>query len=244
MVFFLVRVALFISLFVFNLHQKCRTTACSRCLPCPLAPKYQLLCVNMGEGHLAGAWPAAAAADLDTLIAAVARGEHGAFDSVFRQLSGPVWALALAVVRDPAQAEEVAQEVFTEMWQLASRYDRAKGSAVTWALMITRRRAIDRIRSVSADVSRQLRAVIPPMPWDQVGEAAEEISDREQLRCCLGQLSGPQHQAITLAFYGGRTYADVAIAQGVAEGTAKSRIRDALIKLRECMQARVKLRIA
>jgi RNA polymerase sigma-70 factor, ECF subfamily len=82
--------------------------------------------------------------------------------------------------------------------------------------------------------------VIAPAPWDQVGEAAEEISDREQLRRCLGQLSGPQHLAITLACCGGRIRADIAIAQGVAEGTAKTRIRDTLIKPCECMQARVK----
>ena len=195
----------------------------------------------MGEGFLPGAsHQAAAADDLDRLITAVARGEHGAFDGVFRKLSGPVYWLALVVVRDPAQAEEVAQEAFTEMWRLAGRYDPARGSALAWALMITRRRAIDRIRSVSADVSREHRAAIAPVPWDQVSEAAEEISDREQLRCCLDRLSGRQRQAIMLAFYGGRTYADVASTLGVAEGTAKSRIRDALIKLRECMQARVR----
>jgi RNA polymerase sigma-70 factor, ECF subfamily len=178
-----------------------------------------------------------ASEQLDELIAAMALGDHGAFDQVFRELSGPVYSMALTVIHDAAQAEEITQEVLLEMWFVAGRYDPAKGSAVGWALMIARRRAIDRIRSTSAGLNRERQSTVTAVPWDQVHEAAEANLDREHLRHCLGKLSGPQREAITLAFYGGYTYADVAAILGVAVGTVKSRIRQALISLRGCMQA-------
>ncbi len=179
----------------------------------------------------------AAAEHLDELIAAMAQGDHGAFDQVFRELYGPVYCMALTVIHDAAQAEEITQEVLLEMWFVAGRYDPAKSSAVGWALMIARRRAIDRIRSTSADLNRERQNVVTAVPWDQVLEAAEANLDREHLRHCLRKLSGPQREAVTLAFYGGYTYADVAAILGVAVGTVKSRIRQALISLRGCMQA-------
>src|SRR5258708_39810328 len=88
--------------------------------------------------------------DLDGLLALVARGDEKAFASVYDQLAGPVYGLIRRVVRNPAQSEEVAQEVLLEVWRAASRFDPSKGSAATWVMTIAHRRAVDRVRSAAA----------------------------------------------------------------------------------------------
>jgi RNA polymerase sigma-70 factor (ECF subfamily) len=120
--------------------------------------------------------------DVDGLLTAAAGGDHDAFDLVVRQLSGPIYVLVRAVVRDPAQAEEVTQEVLFEMWRSAIRFDPAKGSAAARALTIARHRAIDRVRSVEASSARDQRNVAVAVSWDQVSEAVEETLARERLR--------------------------------------------------------------
>jgi RNA polymerase sigma-70 factor (ECF subfamily) len=175
--------------------------------------------------------------DLDRLLAAAAHGEHGAFDLVYEQLSGPIYSVIRTVVRDPGQAEEVAQEVLLEIWRTSLRYDPDRGSAAAWALTIARRRAIDRVRSSAAASARERQTAMDSVPWDQISETVDAISDRERLRRCLDGLSDLQRQAIMLAFYGGHTYVEVASMLGVPVGTAKARIRDALIRLRDCLQA-------
>ena len=173
--------------------------------------------------------------ELDKLLGAVARGEHGAFDLVYEQLRGPVYRRARGVLHDQAHAEEVTQEVMLEIWSTAVRYDPAKGSATAWALMIAHRRAVDRVRSAAASSARDRQNSVPPALWEQVSHAADNASDRQRLLRCLEQLSGPQREAITLAYYGGHTYRQVADILGAPVGTVKSRIRDALILLRGCM---------
>lgn len=175
--------------------------------------------------------------DLDRLLSAVARGEHGAFDLVYEQLREPVQRQVHAVLRDPAQSEEVTQEVLLELWRTAVRYDSDKGSATAWALTIARRRAIDRVRRTTASTAREQQAAMAAASWDQTNEAVEDILDSERLLRCLDQLSDLQQEAITLAFYGGHTYSEVASILGAPLGTVKARIRDAVIKLRDCMHS-------
>jgi RNA polymerase sigma-70 factor (ECF subfamily) len=174
---------------------------------------------------------------LNKLIAAAARREDQAFEQVYRQLCDPVFRLALTIVGDGAQAEEIAQEVLTEIWRTAGRFDPGKSTALAWALMIARRRAIDRVRSATADSRREQRTAEFAVPWDQVSEAVEDGLDRETLRRSLDDLSDPQRRAITLVFLDGHTIAETALILDIPPGTVKSRIRSALINLRRGMRA-------
>jgi RNA polymerase sigma-70 factor, ECF subfamily len=168
------------------------------------------------------------------LLEATARRDHGAYNLVYEQLSAPVYAVIRAVLRDPAQAEEVAQEVLLEIWLVAFRYDATKGHAKAWVLTIARRRAIDRVRSAAAAEARERRTAAMPY-LDQVSDIVEDILEREQLRRCLDSLSDLQREAVMLTFYGGYTNLQVASALRVPLGTAKARIRGGLIKLRNVM---------
>jgi RNA polymerase sigma-70 factor (ECF subfamily) len=170
------------------------------------------------------------------LLTQVARGDHGAFEVVYDQLAGPVYGVVRQLLRDPAQSEEVAQEVMLEVWRTASRFDAAKGSASAWALTIAHRRAVDRVRAENAATARDQKFLSDPVSTDDVAELAEAALDRQRVRRCLSSLTELQAEAIKLAYYGGYSYPQVAELLGVALGTIKTRIRDGLIRMRDCME--------
>jgi len=174
---------------------------------------------------------------LDALLMQVAHGDQAAFESVYDQMAGPVYGLARKVLRDPALSEEVAQEVLLEVWRTASRFDPSRGGAASWVLTIAHRRAVDRVRSEAAAAERNSRyaAAAGPAAGDEVGDGVAASLEAEQVRRCLDGLTQLQRESITLAYYKGYTYRQVAAALEVGLSTVKTRIRDGLIRLRDCL---------
>jgi len=173
--------------------------------------------------------------ELGTLLTRVARGDQDAYAAVYDRTAGQVLGLVLTVVRDPAQSEEVMQEVLLDVWRSASRFDAELGSAAAWVMTLAHRRAVDRVRSEQKAAEREMRVASSAVAYDEVAEAVEARLDRERVRRCLGSLTELQRESVTLAYYGGYTYREVAGLLGVAVGTVKTRMRDGLIRLRDCL---------
>ncbi|MFJ3497928.1 sigma-70 family RNA polymerase sigma factor [Streptomyces sp. NPDC086091] len=175
--------------------------------------------------------------DLEELLGHVALGDEQAFASVYDVVVGPVLGVVRAVLRDQAQSEEVAQEVLVEVWRTAPRYRADRGSAINWILTLAHRRAVDRVRSVEAAAVRDHKAALLDRTpeYDEVTEQVEARLEREQVRRCLRTLTEIQRQAVTLAYYRGMTYRQVAEALALPLGTVKTRLRDGLIRMRDCL---------
>jgi RNA polymerase sigma-70 factor (ECF subfamily) len=171
------------------------------------------------------------------LLQAVAKGDEAAFGQLYDLVAARAFGLIRRVLRDVAQAEEVTQEVMVEVWRTAARFDPTRGSATAWVFTIAHRRAVDRVRSEQAGTERVRRLIPEPeqTPHDLVVEEATAQIERQQVRRCLKNLTDLQREAITLAYYGGYTYNEVAQLLNAALPTVKTRMRDGLIRLRDCL---------
>ncbi|MFF4470107.1 sigma-70 family RNA polymerase sigma factor [Streptomyces anthocyanicus] len=175
--------------------------------------------------------------DLQQLIREVALGDQDSFAAVYDAVAGSVLGVVRAVLRDQAQSEEVAQEVLVEVWRTAPRYRPERGTVINWVLTLAHRRAVDRVRSVEAAAARDHKAALLDRTpeYDEVTEQVETRLEREQVRRCLRTLTDIQRQSVNLAYYRGLTYRQVAEALALPLGTVKTRLRDGLIRLRDCL---------
>ena len=175
--------------------------------------------------------------DEEALLLAVARGDQAAFAALYDRIGALVHGVVRRVVRDPAQSEEVTQEVMVEVWRTAVRFDPDRGAARTWILTMAHRRAIDRVRSEQASRNRTERVAgrEHARDFDEVSERVEVAFEHEQVRTALGTLTDLQRQAVELAYYQGYTYREVAELLDTPLGTVKTRMRDGLIRLRDAL---------
>ncbi|QGV82430.1 ECF RNA polymerase sigma factor SigK [Streptomyces ficellus] len=175
--------------------------------------------------------------DLTEIMDKVAHGDKQAFSALYDALAPLVFGIVVKVVRDRAQSEEVAQEVMIDLWRQAARYRPEAGAVTAWAATIAHRRAVDRVRSAQAAADREQAQAAREhtTAFDEVSEQVETRLESEQVRRCLSGLTELQRQAVTLAYYRGLTYREVAEALRAPLPTIKTRMRDGLIRLRDCM---------
>lgn len=189
-------------------------------------------------GVPSGAAPSeTSAAELAELLQRSSRGDEQAFARLYDATSSRAYGLALRVVRNPAHAEEVAQEAYLDAWRSSSRFDPARGSALGWLLTIVHRKAVDRVRSAEAASQRDAtyHRETQPVEHDQTAESAHASLEAQRVRGAVSTLTDVQREAVELAFFGGYTHTEVATLLDVPVGTAKTRIRDGLIRLRDAM---------
>ena len=180
--------------------------------------------------------------DLADLLARSARGDEAAFAAVYDATGARAFGLALRVVRDRAQAEEVTQEAYLELWRTSASFDPARGSAISWLLTLVHRKAVDRVRSAEAAARRddtyhqQDPAMIDPSD-DSTAQQVERSIDAQRVRAAMAELTDTQRDAVRLAYFGGYTHTEIAAMLDLPLGTAKTRIRDGLIRLRDRLGA-------
>jgi RNA polymerase sigma factor (sigma-70 family) len=174
----------------------------------------------------------------EALLAGLATGDREASAAFVRRFQRRVYGLARTIVHDPATAEDVAQEAFVRAWRYAASYDARRGTVLTWLLTIVRNVAVDRLGIRQAEpLDPELLA--SKLQLQDVRGADDEhsaVAEREQLGQALAILPSEQRRALLLAAYFGRTAAEVAELESIPLGTAKTRIRTAMHRLRERME--------
>jgi RNA polymerase sigma-70 factor (ECF subfamily) len=173
---------------------------------------------------------------LALMLTSVATGDRSAFEEIYRRTSAKLFGVCLRILPVREEAEEVLQEAYLSVWQRAGSFDARRGNAMTWLITLARNRAIDRLRSkgrVATAPAELAEEVADPAP--DATSLIEASQDERRLVHCLGTLNGGDAGLIRRAFFEGLTYADLAAQASAPLGTVKSRIRRALLKLRECL---------
>jgi len=176
-------------------------------------------------------------AELVELLKACSLGEEAAFAKLYDATAARLFGLVLRTVRDRAQAEEVTQDAYLDIWRNSSRFDPDRGSAMSWLMTIGHRKAVDRVRSAEATRRRDTayQVLDQDAPFDQTVEDAHRNLDAQRVHRALGTLTEAQRGAVELAYFGGYTHREVAAMLELPLGTAKTRIRDGLIRLRDTL---------
>lgn len=179
--------------------------------------------------------------DWSGLIGRIAGGEQQALAQFYDQTSRLVYSIALRVVGNPADAEEVTLDVYSQVWRSAADYSSQRGTPTAWLIMMARSRALDRVRSREVRQGREtgLDAVAEAR---SSGESAEESAlmgqMKQRVRSALSLLSAEQRQAIEMAFFGGLSHSELAEKLGEPLGTVKTRIRSGMLRLRQALSAK------
>ena len=179
-------------------------------------------------------------ADLDALLRRVAQHDSSAFAEFYDATRSRVYGMVCRVLRDRGYSEETTQDVYLQVWRTAESYDPASGSALAWLLTLAHRRAVDRVRSEQAASQRDSRygAATVERESDNVTDAVISGEDRRRVAACLNGLTDIQRECIELAYYQGMTYVQVSERLSANLATVKSRMRDGLRGLRNCLGVR------
>lgn len=167
--------------------------------------------------------------------------DEDALREVMSMFGGLVFAMAKRVVADPTMAEEVAQDAFLALWRRPGSYNSDRGSLQSFLLGVTRNKAIDLVRHEESLKKTKDALITEAEAASEGGSGTEQVvgmEERDELRAALSSISEVQREAVVLAYFGGRTYREVAAELGIPEGTAKTRLRDGLAKLRQALTNR------
>jgi len=184
--------------------------------------------------------------DLSQLLARAGMGDRAAFAALYEKSSPHLFAVVLRICRDRAQAEDILQEVYVNVWRAASGFDAAQSQPLTWLTSIARNRAIDSLRRAQTQPQLQTATGADDEDSDVYDQTADDrpgpldllasASDARALSQCMQDLSAPQRQSVALAFYDGLSHAEVAEKMGEPLGTVKSWVRRALLSLKACLE--------
>jgi RNA polymerase sigma factor (sigma-70 family) len=171
------------------------------------------------------------------LMRSFAARDVGAADVLYQRFAGRIYGLGLVMLGNEAAAQDLVQDTFVKLWRNADRYDRSRGKLETWVLLMARSLAIDAIRRRVLEV-RTLESADRPTEVDQgpgPDEHAVTVDLTDRARRAMSSLPAEQRAALELAYLGGKTSAEISDLEGIPVGTAKTRIRAALLRLRDLL---------
>jgi RNA polymerase sigma-70 factor (ECF subfamily) len=174
------------------------------------------------------------AVDETTMLTRIGQRDENAMEAVFRRYSGPVYSVALRVLRDTGQAEDILQEVFLQLWRKPAAFVQNRGSLGAWLVVIARNRAIDVLRRRKPSDSVDDVVLTSPI---NVADEAERNIVMQRVRGVIANLPEEQRRTLDLAYFEGLSHTEIASRTGDPLGTVKTRIRQALITLRKALEA-------